>query len=320
MINYFQLLQPDTPFALIIVTQTWSSAPRPVGSAMIVTKDQKIYGSVSGGCVEKEVIEEAMASIQSNHIRILHFGISQETAWQSGLSCGGSIELLVIPSSAFHNIPIHSINLSGTILLLPMASGLPVEYIEDPNSAPPTLVQIYQKRRHTVIQHQNNPYFALLLPPKSKLYIIGAVHVAAELVFLANHFDFETHIIDPRSFFIKNTDFTSPPIKFSTEWPETFFKHLNPGPYDYAVFLSHDPKIDEPGLEILLNSNIAYIGILGGKKSIEKRNNRLLEKGFSASDISKIKAPVGLRIHSSSAKEIALSILAEIIAVKNEPL
>lgn len=319
MIEYIQTIQhlnlSNTPFALVIVTQTWSSSPRPQGSIMIISKDQKIYGSISGGCVEKDVVVEAMITINQNQIKILNFGVSQETAWNSGLSCGGSIELLIVPSS-FLNAEISwntLLNNQGSILLFPLKQNLNPHLIINPLEASPKSQSLYKERRHGIIDN----FFALLLPPKSKLFIIGAVHVAAELVFLANHFDFETHIIDPRTFFSKNTEFKSPPSVISTEWPEKYFKNYQPGPYDYAVFLSHDPKIDDQGIEILLRSDIAYLGALGGKKSNEKRKFRLLEKGFTSEEIEKIKAPVGLKINSNSAKEIALSIMAEIIAVKN---
>ena len=310
-----QLHFSNTPYAIVLVTQTWASAPRPKGSMMIISQDQKIYGSVSGGCIEKDVVVEALHAIQQSKSKLLNFGVSQETAWNTGLSCGGTIELLVIPSSIL-NIPFQKLT-PGSVFLFPLDSSQNCEYIEDPNSSIPIIQELFQQRKHSKISIDGKNYFALLLPPKSKLFIIGAVHLAAELVFFAQYFDFETHLIDPRSFFSKNTEFKIKPDFISTDWPEQYFKKIHPGPFDYAVFLSHDPKIDDQGLEILLPSNIAYLGALGGKKSKEKRIERLLQKGFTASEIEKIKAPVGLKINSSTAKEIALSIMAEIIAVKN---
>ena len=177
--------------------------------------------------------------------------------------------------------------------------------------------EAYAKRNHELIFADDVPYFIQVFPRRSQLLIIGAAHITADLVQLAKLYDFETIVIDPRGAFAKSTQFTLPPDQLFEKSPSEVLSEFSLDAYTYAVILSHDPKIDDDALQILLRSQVAYIGALGSRKTHEKRIDRLISAGFSQEEIAKINAPIGVDINAQGAKEIALSIMGAIIKAKN---
>jgi xanthine dehydrogenase accessory factor len=176
----------------------------------------------------------------------------------------------------------------------------------------------YSERKSQTVEIGDDKWFAQVFPSKDRLIIVGAAHITVDLVHLAQYFGFETVVIDPRGIFTDKTAFLTPPDRLANDWPAEILPEYTLDEYTYAVLLTHDPKIDDQALELLLKENIGYIGALGSKKTHEKRVKRLTEKGFSEEDIAKIHAPIGVDIHAKSAREIALSIVAELIKVKNK--
>ena len=150
------------------------------------------------------------------------------------------------------------------------------------------------------------------------MLIIGAAHITADLVDLANTFGFESIVIDPRGTFASKTQFQTPPDVIFEKYPSEVIPDYTLDAYTYAVILSHDPKIDDNALHLLLKSHVAYIGALGSKKTHAKRIARLREAGFSDTQIDRIQAPIGLNINAKTPREIALSIMAQIIGVMND--
>lgn len=312
----------NTNYAIALVTQTWRSAPRPVGTIMAMNEHQQIIGSVSGGCIEGAVAEELIKAINTGESVLLHYGIQNETAWQSGLSCGGQIEILVFPinrdgphSKVWSQALEFSINKQPFGLLF-QSSNLPNHPMVKELSYATDTSLFSAKSGYISLSGKN--YFAWIHPPIANLYIVGGAHLSAELVFLANHFGFQTTVIDPRGFFTEHTQYADAPHTLINDWPAPFFENQTLTPFDFGVVLSHDPKIDDQALSIFLASPITYIGALGSKKNQEKRKIRLLEKGFAEEDIARINGPIGLDINASSAREIALSILAQMIQIKNQ--
>jgi xanthine dehydrogenase accessory factor len=186
---------------------------------------------------------------------------------------------------------------------------------------PDTLLQealrAYRERKSQIVEAEGTSYFAQVFPRRSQILIIGSAHITVELVQLARLFDFETIVVDPRGVFIHKTQYLQPPDYLLEKYPSEALPDFTLDPYTYAVILSHDPKIDDNALQLLLRSEVGYIGVLGSKKTHEKRVRRLQDAGFSSEDTARIHAPVGLDIHAKTPKEIALSIMAEIIQVKN---
>jgi len=176
----------------------------------------------------------------------------------------------------------------------------------------------YKARNHNMIESEGQHYFVQVFPRRSQMLIIGAAHISVDLVDLASGFGFETVIIDPRGAFTNKTQFTTPADQVFEKYPEEVLGSFELDAYTFAVVLTHDPKIDDNALQILLRSEVAYIGALGSKKTHAKRVARLESSGFSEEEVSRIHAPIGMDIRAKTPKEIALSIMGEIIRVKNE--
>jgi len=330
-------IKQDKDFTIATVTKTWGSAPRLVGSSMAISKDEEILGSVSGGCVEGAVIKAAMPILDSGQPELLHFGVSDEDAWSVGLSCGGKIDVFVERFLNKENDPVEQLileNLQTAIqknqgcVLVSRISGAKSAHLfvrhdgsHIKNLETDGLIekakQAYQERKNQIIEHEGIQYFAHVFEPKSQMIIVGAAHISVDLVDLAKQFGFETIVIDPRGIFTNNTEFTNAPDHTHQDWPAEVLPNYNLDAYTYAVLLTHDPKIDDQALHMLLKSDVAYIGALGSKRTAAKRVARLTEAGFSEEEIAKIHGPIGMNIKAKRPKEIALSIMGEVISVKN---
>jgi len=329
-------LAAEKKFALATVVNTWGSAPRPVGSHMIISDDMDMAGSVSGGCVENAVVKAAQEVIQSGQARKLAFGVTDEEAWEVGLSCGGKIQVFVEPFPAFAKTesPLWSkmyqylIADQGFALLTHLTEGETKHLLYQPDNKTvgglnsdalrQAAKTAYEQRSSQTVEVDGESYFARVFPRRSQLLIIGAAHITADLVQLAQQFDFETIVIDPRGIFTEKTTFPVPSDQLFEDYPAEILSNFTLDAYTYAAVLSHDPKIDDQALHILLRSKAAYIGALGGRKSQEKRRKRLLEAGFSAEDVQRIHGPIGVDINAKTPREIALSILAEVIMIQNK--
>jgi xanthine dehydrogenase accessory factor len=313
--------------ALARVIQTWGSSPRPVGSCMLISSDLEMAGSVSGGCVEGAVLREAQRVFETGESKRLAYGVSDDDAWAVGLSCGGKIQVFIQPWDESWGSVLHEClsSNSGCVLITELVDGKGVNVLfrdDSVDGLPPSVEQqaaeAYAQRAHRSVAEGSKAYFLHVFPPRSKVIIIGAAHITADLVQMAHDFDFETIVIDPRGTFARNTSFPVKPDHMHENYPSEVMGSMKLDPYTYAVILSHDPKIDDDALQVLLRSPVAYIGALGSRKNHDKRIVRLKEKGFTESEISRIDAPIGVDIHALGAKEIALSIMGAIIRAKNE--
>jgi xanthine dehydrogenase accessory factor len=327
-------LEKGQKFAQATVVKTWGSAPRPIGSIMLVCEDGTMAGSVSGGCVEGAIVKQTKEVLETMQPKLLSFGVSDDDAWAVGLSCGGSIQVFLEPFIAFTDAEIWKIlrgclleNKGGilatkindavnkSIFMLPDGHLIGQNHEEHlKNQA----LKAYKERNTQIIETSEKEVWLLnIISPKHKLIIIGAAHITVDLVHLAQYFGFETIVIDPRGIFASKTDFPTPPDNLFIDWPIELLPNYNLDAYTYAVLLTHDPKIDDQALHILLKTDVAYIGCLGSKKTHEKRVKRLTDTGFKEEEIAKINAPIGVDINAKSAREIALSIMSELIKIKN---
>ena len=301
--------QAGHKIAIAFVMQTWGSSPRQAGSIMLIRDDHHIEGSVSGGCVEGAVIEAAQAAQASGKGTRLDFGITDETAWNVGLSCGGSIAILVCPvgdqgidtetlaraaaQSRAHETVCFGIDAStGKI---------------DPSFPIPTDI----KESHIY----NDTHFIFVQPPAARLIVVGGVHIAQHLVPMARRIGLDVTLIDPRTAFANEARFID--CNIIADWPETALKTLTLDARTAMVTLTHDPKIDDDALLPALASDLFYIASLGSRRTHEKRVERLSAAGCDAKNIARIHAPAGLDIGSRNPADIAISILAELIATRN---
>ncbi len=322
----------NTAIALATVIQTWGSAPRKTGAKMAMTMDGRISGSVSGGCVEGAVIEAGLETLQSGIPQLLHFGVADEVAWDVGLACGGNIDIFVEvlnePAYQFarrrilDNLPGYNVTVikaTGSILgdkatfdgnkfWFSGQNPRLAEAISD------TLPGITNSRR--VRLDDGIDIFVDYFQPSPTLIVVGGVHVAIALTAMAKMLNYHTVVIDPRRSFGSKDRFPNVDLLIQ-KWPQKAFEDLELTPDTAVALLTHDPKIDDPALKILLNSQVFYIGALGSRKTHARRQERLELMGFDRLEISRIRAPVGLDIGAETPEEIALAVLAEIVSTRH---
>ncbi|GLR18028.1 XdhC family protein [Portibacter lacus] len=300
-ISHFDEWDTQSKIVIARVVKTWGSSPRPVGSALIIDEKDKMYGSVSGGCVEGAVLKKAKELLEDNKkFAIEDYGVSDDDAWQVGLSCGGKLTVLiqVLEKGDFRNSLFEKIrNEDSFYWLTNLENGN--NWIADTEEASDHIFSQRIKRKPTML-------------------IIGAAHISSDLIHLAKFYDFATVVIDPRSTFAKNINFDEKPDEIIESYPSEVLNNYKLDGECFAIILSHDPKIDDNALQILLRKPVAYIGALGSRRTHAKRVERLKESGFTDEEIGKIHAPIGLDISARTPNEIALSIMAEVIASKNK--
>jgi len=283
------------PLALATVVSTWGSAPRPKGSHMLVHGDGRFEGSVSGGCVESDILQTAAEVIAGAPFQVKRYGVADAAAWEVGLPCGGEIAVMVQPVSAAGFDP----ELFDRIAAARDA-GQALTVVTDLTTGHSDLRPI-----------ETGEIFANRYDPPRRLLIVGAVQIAQSLAALATTLGIATTVIDPRGRFL--TDERFPGVTLNDRWPDEAIEALAPGPSTAVVTLSHDIKIDDPALIATLGSNAAYVGALGSRRSHAARRERLAEAGLSPAQIDRIDAPVGLDIGAIGPSEIALSIAAAMV-------
>jgi xanthine dehydrogenase accessory factor len=282
--------------ALATVVRAWGSAPRRPGAWLLVRDDGLFEGSVSGGCVEAEVIAAARRRIGAGGGELLEFGVADATAWAAGLACGGRISVLVqaiddsgFPPALFEHI------------VRERAAGRPAGLV--------TSLATMQTRAGS--DPADGEHVQRIDPPQ-RLILIGAVHIAQMLVPLAGTLGWRTHVVDPRAAFAAGPRFAG--LEIDPRWPDEALADWEPDAATAVVALTHDPKIDDPGLAAALRTPAYYVGALGSRRTHASRLVRLAGLGFDAPALARIDGPVGLPIGAAGPAEIAVAIAAGIIA------
>jgi xanthine dehydrogenase accessory factor len=333
-----QWRESDQEIAVITVVETWGSAPRPVGSKMVTTMTGGIAGSVSAGCVEGAVIQEAESVMSSGKPRLIEFGVADETAWEVGLACGGKIKVFIEPGISLDSV--------YDTLKKNISKGLPfvtLTYLEGPHefinkklliqadgtsigdlivpeqaqtSLQTAMAYLENEKSGTVSLSDGSEVFIEAHPLPPKLIIIGAVHLSEPLITIANSIGFETILIDPREAFATRERF--PHVDhLLRQWPQDVLSDLKLDKSAYIVVLTHDPKLDDPALLLSLKSRARYVGALGSRRTNRKRMERLQKAGLTEDQLSRLHAPIGLDLGGRSSSEIAVSIMAEIVKIRN---
>jgi xanthine dehydrogenase accessory factor len=296
-----------TGAALATVIETWGSAPRPVGSQLAISGQGDLMGSVSGGCVEGAVVVEAMDALEDGQPRLLEYGVSDDEAFAVGLACGGTIRILVEPVGAAMPEPMLA------DLVAAREARRPVAYTVDTETWARALLgpDAHAERFTSDRSGFDGAVFVGIHNPPLRMAVVGAVHIAQPLVVMARLAGFDPVVIDPREAFASAPRF--PGETLIHDWPDDALVGFAPDHRSAVVTLTHDPKIDDPAIEAALGSDCFYLGCLGSTRTHAKRVARLEDAGFSADQIARIHAPIGLDIGAKSPSEIAVSILAEII-------
>lgn len=297
---------------LATVVQTWGSAPRQPGAQLAIHEDGTMMGSVSGGCVEGAVVVEAMDALTDGTPRLLTYGVADETAFEVGLACGGTIRILVEPIGP--DAPaLHPDMLAD--LVAARAARRPVALLTDLDSFARRLVGpdapgLAARFRADRSGPDEGDQMVTIHNPPLRLVIVGAVHIAQALVPMARLAGYDPVVVDPRDAFASDARF--PGVTLSHDWPDAALAEIGLDARTAVVTLTHDSKLDDPAIIAALRSDVFYLGCLGSTRTHAKRLDRLRDAGLTDPDFARIHAPVGLNIGARSPSEIAVATLAQI--------
>lgn len=329
--------------ALATVVSTWGSAPRPAGSKMAISSQGEMSGSASAGCVEGAVVEEALASLRDGRPRRLHYGVADDSAWTVGLACGGDIRLYVEPLAPLllGASPIFAFWRDAVAADQPIVRACVIDETSEwggksllvdsegrsagelPGAIEPgvrldalALVRggASALKSYLAGEAPVEVFLDVTLPPPT-LIIVGAVHIAIELARLAKILGFRVVVVDPRRGFNTRERFPMADELKST-WPDEALREVGVTMSTAVAMLAHDPKIDDPAAITALRSPAFYVGALGSKRTNRLREERLREAGITPLELERLRAPIGLDLGGRSPEEIALSVLAEIVAAR----
>lgn len=331
--DYEALMATGEPVGRGVVTSVWGSAPRPEGACVLATPSGRMAGSVSGGCVEAAVVEEIQAAIARGTPKLLTLGVSDARAWEVGLACGGTIKVLVqpaVPSEVLAAARGKGSVVVGT-LLAPEGTATSAVFREngtvEHTGWPGWILTGLQQAARDALKKESSASIEVSGPDataqvllevfarRPRLVIFGGVHIAMALVPLAKMMGYYVIVADGRQAFLTKERF---PLadELILGWPEEAYGKSGLDRSTYICVLSHDPKFDEPALELALRSPAAYIGAIGSKKVQATRRELLRAKGFSEEDVARLHGPIGLDLGGRSPAETALAIIAEMTVTR----
>jgi len=293
---------------LSTVVRTWGSSPRPIGSIMALAEDGAVVGSVSGGCIEDDLIARYSRAhgngvMPSGAPALVKYGITADEAHRFGLPCGGTLELLLEYDPDAESLSALVEALEGGRLMqrtVSLADGA-VRLAEA--SAPAAL---------TI----NDAELVNTFGPEYRMLLIGAGQLAEYLATMAMFSGFAVTVCDPRAEY--RTGFEMPGVALSTEMPDDAVTRFKPDRRSCVVALTHDPKLDDLALLEALDSEAFYVGAIGSRRNAQARRDRMIEHfGQTDASLARLRGPIGIYIGSKTPPEIAVSVMAEILAVKN---
>jgi len=286
--------------AMATVVETWGSSPRPLGSKMAVTKSGKMAGSVSNGCIEGAVFEEAQKVLKTGKGRIAAFGVADDVAFEVGLACGGHIEVFVEPFGETHRELMAMLEKNEPATL---RTNLVSDELKLVDGTP----------RGSELARRDGDWFIEPYRRAAHLIIIGAIHIAIPLHRLAKLMGYRVTVIDARAKFATRERFPDAD-ELIVAWPDEAMSKIRLDPSTYVVILTHDPKFDLPALRSVLGKDVGYIGAIGSRKTNQNRFDKLRAEGYTEEQLSRVHGPIGLDLGSRGAEETALGIIAEVTA------
>lgn len=310
-------LDRDGRVAMATVIETWGSSPVPVGGQMAIAADGAFQGSVSGGCIEGDVIAEAGEVIGGGGVRSLTFGVADETAWGAGLPCGGRIRVLVerIEAGAGRGVLEQAVaarsRREGLVIEKRLADGHSIVRRRADAGLDAETARRFDSARSGLVVRPDGDVFLHAIVPPARILAIGAGHITQALARLAHLTGYDLEVVDPRSAFATAERF--PGTTVHAEWPQDVLPRLGLDPYTALVVLAHVEHIDDEALKLAVLSPCRYIGALGSSRNHTRRLERLRAAGVTDAQIARIKAPIGLDIGAETPAEIALSVMAEIV-------
>lgn len=311
-------LERDGRVAIATVVDTWGSAPVPVGGQMAVAADGRFQGSVSGGCIEGEVIVEAEEILESGKPKTLVFGVADETAWRAGLPCGGKVQVFVERLEAkgggadlLDRAVAAGEKRQGLVVQTALADGRKRVFEREDANLPDDIAERFRTAKSQLRDAPDGTVFLHALVPPARIVVIGATHIGQVLTEVARLAGYEVVVVDPRTAFASPERFAG--VNLVTDWPQDALPRLGLDPYTAVVALAHVGHIDDEALKLAVKSECLYIGALGSARNHAKRVERLKAAGVSDAEIARIKAPIGLDIGAQSPAEVAIAVMAEIV-------
>lgn len=311
-------LARDGRVAIATVVDTWGSAPVPVGGQMAVAADGNFQGSVSGGCIEGEIIMEAEDILASGQPKRLTFGVADETAWRAGLPCGGKVQVFVerIDAKAggadlLDRAVAAGESRRGLVVRTHLADGRKEVFERTDEDLPQEIAERFRTAKSQLQESPDGDVFLHALVPPARILVIGATHIGQILTQIARLSAYEVIVVDPRTAFASAERF--PDVRLVTEWPQDALPKLGLDPYTAVVALAHVGHIDDEALKLAVQSDCLYIGALGSSRNHAKRVERLEAAGITDAQIARIKAPIGLDIGAQTPAEVAISVMGEIV-------
>ncbi len=292
----------EEEIAIATVIETWGSSPRPLGSKMLVTRSGKMAGSVSNGCIEGAVFEEAQKVLISGAPKVAAFGVADDVAFEVGLACGGHIEVFVQPLGRAHRQLVGMLKRDEPATLRTNLSTGEAELVDGTAAG-------------TELARRDGDVFIEPFRRPAQLVIIGAIHIAIPLHRLAKLMGYRVTVVDARSKFATRERFPEAD-ELIVAWPDEAMAKITVDNSTYVVILTHDPKFDLPALRSVLTKDAGYIGAIGSRKTNQNRFDALRNEGFTEEQLARVHGPIGLDLGSRGAEETALGILAEITAVR----
>jgi xanthine dehydrogenase accessory factor len=287
--------------ALATVVATRRSAPRPLGSKLAVSENGELAGSVSGGCVESDVATQAREVLAGGRPRLVSYGIADEDAWEVGLPCGGEIDVFV--QRIEDELPD------------PEVAQIAFTVVDGERTGERWISTNGEVTRTGLHEIEGQRVFAEVLGPAPLLLVFGAVDLAEELCRAAKGLGWRSIVTDARARFATRERIPSAD-ELVVAWPEDAFERFPPDDRTAVVVLTHEERWDVPALMGALASDAFYVGAIGSRRTQERRRERLLEDGVTAEQLERLSGPAGLDLGAATPAETALSILAEILAVR----
>ncbi|MEH6386510.1 MULTISPECIES: XdhC family protein [Pseudomonas] len=287
---------------LYTVIETWGSAPRPVGSLLALRDDGRVEGSVSGGCIEDDLLANPPPHDPQQHCQIINYGVSKEESARFGLPCGGTLRLLREPltDSGWLDVLLERCAAHERVTReVEIASGV---------------VTLFPTNEHESLQFDGERLRAPF-GPAWRLLLIGAGQLSRYAAELAVGLGFEVLVCDPREGY--QYDWPALGTRFVAGMPDDAVVAIEPDAHTAVVALTHDPVLDDLALLKALESEAFYVGALGSRVNNDKRRTRLVSLGLAESAVARLHGPIGLAIGSRTPAEIALSLMAEIVAIRN---
>jgi xanthine dehydrogenase accessory factor len=335
------------PVGRAVVVRTFGSAPRPEGAVLLAAADGRLAGSVSGGCVEGAAFEEIERARSTGRSRVVRYGISDEQAWDVGLACGGTIDVLIEPQvdPLVETAARAGREAGGRVVATPLPPDAPppdfgphepgegappapklvvgeAGVIEGSLGSPEDDAALLAAAREALLRGTSRTVtiggrqvFLEAFPVRPRLVVVGAVEIARSLVRIARELGYETIVVDGRPAFATPERFPPGSVdRLVVGWPDEVADEIGLGPADAVAVLTHDVKFDEPAIVEALRRGCRYVGAVGSRKTQTDRRARLREAGLGEAELERLRGPIGLDLGGRNPAETALAIMAEIVA------